>query len=111
MRSKFGTAVGGQALLDESPEGLGDLAWILAADKPERKFGARLRRENRFRTLSRIAANDSVHVATWPPPNHFEHAAALLACRNRKANLAKKSLFVEGQFAPLRGDVIRQLAH
>src|ERR1700740_2900913 len=111
MRGKFGTAIGGQALFDESPEGLGDLARTLPAPKPETKFGARLRREHGFRTLPRIASNDPVDVASWPRPDHFEHAAALLACRHRKPKLAEKGAFVEGQFAPLPGYVLRHLAH
>src|SRR3984893_11888804 len=96
MRDKFGAAIGGQPLLDESPESFGDLVWILRSDEPEREFGARFRRKHRFRPLANITAEDAVEAASWPRPTHFETPPALFARRNRKADFAQKIALAEG---------------
>src|SRR6202047_4370128 len=101
MRDKFGAAIGGQPLLDKSPESFGDFVWILRSDEPERELCARLRRKHGFRPLAGISADDAVEVAGWPRPNHFENTAALFAGRNRQADFAEKVAFAEGEFAPV----------
>src|SRR5580700_1424443 len=111
MRDKFGVAIGGQPLLDKSPESFGDFVWILRSDEPEREFGARFRRKHGFRPLAGIAADDAVEVASWPRPNHFEDTPALFAGRDRQADFAQKVAPAKTQFAPVLGDILRQLGY
>ena len=110
-RMEVGLAIGGQARAHEVAEAFGDRLRILLADETERKFRARLGRQHGFRTLARIAAPHAVHVHGRARPDLLEHAAVLLARRNRQADFAQKCALVEIERAPLASDILGQVFH
>ena len=92
MRLELGRAVGRQPLAHEGAERFADLVRVLLVDQAERDLRRCLGGDHRLEALAGVAADDAVELGGRPRPDQFQHRAALLAGRHRKADLAEEAL-------------------
>ena len=94
---------------DEVAEGVADLVRVLLVDEAERDLGRRLGRDHRLEALAGIAAADAVELGGRPRPDQLQHRAALLAGRDRQADLAEEALGRLAERLPRFQDLRRRL--
>src|SRR4051794_20333589 len=111
MIAEFGLAVCRQPRGHVIAEGLSDFLGLLAFDEAEGDLGGSLRRDDRFRTLTGVAADNAIDIAGRARGYLLDQQAILFAGGNRKPDRLEKRLRREIEILPLGEDVRRQVLH
>src|SRR5262245_41947080 len=104
-------AVAGQARPNKVPKGIADFLGVLLADKTERNLRARFTRDDGFRALPRVSANDAVDLGCRPGRHLFDYEAVFLTGRILEPDWSQEFLCRQIECLEIGLDVGWQIFH